>query len=80
VSSVLAGLMLALSSDALLTLPRSLALILEAQFALIRVSQPLDEVPLPVRLLWHSSQDRDECHQWVREEIATLAEESRALA
>jgi DNA-binding transcriptional LysR family regulator len=80
VSSVLAGLMLALSSDALLTLPRSLALILEAQFALIRVSQPLDEVPLPVRLLWHSSQDRDECHQWVREEIAALAEESRALA
>jgi DNA-binding transcriptional LysR family regulator len=78
VSSVLVGLLLALTSDALLTLPASLALLLERQFALNRVVQPLRDISLPVRLLWHSSYDRDECHQWVRMEFATLASETLA--
>jgi DNA-binding transcriptional LysR family regulator len=73
VSSVLVGLLLALNSDALLTLPASLALILERQFPLARVTQPLKDIAVPVRLLWHSSYDRDECHQWVRGELANLA-------
>jgi len=33
-----------------------------------------------VRLLWHSSYDRDECHNSVRDEIAALARESRRAA
>jgi DNA-binding transcriptional LysR family regulator len=77
VSSVLAGLLLTLDSDALLTLPNSLATILERQFALQRVTPPLGDIRLPVRLLWHSSYDRDECHNWVRDEIAALTRESR---
>ena len=80
VSSVLAGLLLTLNSDALLTLPHSLALILERQFPLLRVAQPLGETFLRVRLLWHSSYDRDECHSWVRDQIAALARESRNAA
>jgi DNA-binding transcriptional LysR family regulator len=80
VSSVLAGLLLTLDSDALLTLPHSLASILERQFPVIRVAQPLGDIAIPVRLLWHSSYDRDECHHWVRDEIASLARESRAAA
>ena len=40
VSSVLVGLLLALNSDALLTLPASLASILETQFGLVRIAQP----------------------------------------
>jgi len=80
VPSVLAGLLLALNSDALLTLPASLAQILETQFSLERVHQPLGDLSLPVRLLWHSSYDRDECHNWVRDEIAALARESRKAA
>jgi DNA-binding transcriptional LysR family regulator len=80
VPSVLAGLLLALNSDALLTLPASLALILEKQFALTRVKLPIEPVSFPVRLLWHSSYDRDECHNWVRDEIAALARESRRAA
>ena len=80
VPSVLAGLLLTLNSDALLTLPASLASILEKQFALARVKLPIDPVSFPVRLLWHSSYDRDECHNWVRDEIATLARESRRAA
>jgi DNA-binding transcriptional LysR family regulator len=80
VSSVLAGLLLTLDSDALLTLPHSLALILERQFPLQRVAQPLGDISIPVRLLWHSSYDRDECHHWVRDEFAALARESGRAA
>ena len=80
VPSVLAGLLLTLNSDALLTLPATLASILENQFALARVKLPIEDISVPVRLLWHSSYDRDECHNWVRDEIATLARESRGAA
>ena len=80
VPSVLAGLLLTLNSDALLTLPASLASILEKQFALARVPLPMERVSVPVRLLWHSSYDRDECHNWVRDEIAALARESGRAA
>jgi DNA-binding transcriptional LysR family regulator len=80
VSSVLAGLLLAFNNGALLTLPHLLATILERQFELARIPHPFGEVTLPVRLLWHSSYDRDECHRWVRDEIASLASESRAAA
>jgi DNA-binding transcriptional LysR family regulator len=73
VSSVLVGLLLALNSDALLTLPSSLALILTQRLALVRIPQPFGPIAMPTRLLWHSSYDRDECHQWVREELAKLA-------
>lgn len=75
VSSVMVGLLLALNSDALLTLPASLAAILKKQFGLAGISPPLGPISFPLRLLWHSSYDRDECHQWVREEISMLAGE-----
>ena len=75
VSSILVGLLLALNSDALLTLPASLAATLEKQFGLKRVRQPFQPIPFPLRLMWHSSYDRDECHAWVRAEFAKLAGE-----
>ncbi len=75
VSSVLVGMLLALNSDALLTLPASLASILETQFGLVRIAQPFGAVAFPLRLMWHSSYDRDECHAWVRAEFANLARE-----
>jgi DNA-binding transcriptional LysR family regulator len=75
VSSVLVGLLLALNSDALLTLPASLASILETEFGLIRIAQPCPAIAFPLRLMWHSSYDRDECHEWVRGEFANLARE-----
>jgi DNA-binding transcriptional LysR family regulator len=80
VSSVLVGLLLALDSDALLTLPASLAAILERQFGLLRIHQPFTRVGFPLRLFWHSSYDRDECHEWVRGQIGTLAREIENLA
>ena len=80
VPSVLGGLLLTLNSDALLTLPASLASILEKQFTLVRVPLPIEDISVPVRLLWHSSYDRDECHNWVRDEITALGRESRRAA
>ena len=75
VSSVLVGLLLALNSDALLTLPTSLASILETEFGLVHIAQPFGPIAVPLRLMWHSSYDRDECHEWVRGEFADLARE-----
>lgn len=75
VSSVLVGVLVVLKSDALLTLPASLAAILETQFGLVRIPQPGAPVDFPLRLMWHSSYDRDECHQWLRGEFANIARE-----
>jgi DNA-binding transcriptional LysR family regulator len=80
VSSVLVGLLLALNSDALITLPASLASILEQEFGLIRVNQPFRPIAFPLRLMWHSSYDRDECHEWVRGQLTGLAREIEKTA
>ncbi|MEM7191327.1 MAG: LysR family transcriptional regulator [Pseudomonadota bacterium] len=75
VSSALVGVLSILNSDALLTLPAAMAAILERQFGLARIAQPIKTAPFPVRLIWHTSYDRDECHQWLRGEFAGLARE-----
>jgi DNA-binding transcriptional LysR family regulator len=80
VSSVLVGLLLALNSDALITLPASLAAILQEQFGLVRINQPFQPIAFPLRLMWHSSYDRDECHEWVRGEFINLAREMENAA
>lgn len=80
VSSALVGVLVVLNSDALLTLPSSLASILEKQFGLARVAQPLPPVDFPLRLMWHSSYDRDECHQWLRGELTQIAQDIAASA
>lgn len=80
VSSALVGVLVTLNSDALLTVPSSLAAILQREFGLARVAQPVPPVAIPLRLMWHSSYDRDECHQWVRGELAKIAQEIAAAA
>jgi DNA-binding transcriptional LysR family regulator len=80
VSSVLVGLLIALNSNALITLPASLAAILEKEFGLVRVNQPFRPIAFPLRLMWHSSYDRDECHEWVRGELTALAREMEKAA
>ena len=76
VSSVLVGLLLALNSDALLTLPASLALDPgDSNSGSSASHQPFAPIAFPLRLMWHSSYDRDECHEWVRGEFANLARE-----
>jgi DNA-binding transcriptional LysR family regulator len=80
VSSVLVGLLIALNSDALITLPASLAAILEREFGLVRIKQPFRPIAFPFRLMWHSSYDRDECHEWVRGQLTALAREMEKAA
>jgi DNA-binding transcriptional LysR family regulator len=80
VSSVLVGLLIALNSNALITLPASLAAILEKEFGLFRVNQPFRPIAFPLRLMWHSSYDRDECHEWVRGQLTALAREMEKAA
>jgi DNA-binding transcriptional LysR family regulator len=80
VSSALVGVHVILTSDALLTVPSALAAILEKQFGLARVTQPIPRLDFPVRLMWHSSYDRDDCHQWVRGEFANLVQDIVAAA
>jgi len=80
VSSALVGVLTVLNSNALLTLPCSLAAILERQFGLARISQPIPCVNVPIRLLWHTSYDRDECHQWIRGELAAIAKDMASPA
>ena len=75
VSSAMVGVLVILNNDGLLTIPSSLATILESQFGLARIAQPVPPVDVPLRLMWHSSYDRDECHQWVRGEFANIAQE-----
>jgi hypothetical protein len=41
----------------------------------VRIHQPFRPIAFPVRVLWHSSYDRDECNEWVRGELSTLARE-----
>lgn len=80
VSSVLVGLLLALNTDGLITLPASLAAILEKEFGLGCINQPFRPVAFPLRLMWHSSYDRDECHEWVRGQLTALAREMENAA
>ncbi len=80
VSSAMVGILVALNNDALLTLPGSLAAILQRQFGMARIAQPLPPIAFPLRLMWHSSYDRDECHQWLRGEMAKIAQEIAAGA
>jgi hypothetical protein len=46
----------------------------------VRVNQPFSPIAFPLRLMWHSSYDRDECHEWVRGAFANLARELEKTA
>jgi len=80
VSSALVGVHVVLTSDALLTVPTSLGAALQQQFGLERVALPVPPVDFPFRLMWHSSYDRDECHQWLRGEFAKLSRDIASAA
>ena len=79
-SSVFVGLFLAIDSDALVTVPRSVAHVIGDRFAVRPVKQPFPELVVPNHLIWHRSLDRDECHQWVRERIVGMFRQSDAEA
>lgn len=67
-SSTLAGLFLAGQSDHLIMVPKAIA---EAGYrlGLVAVGQSAPPLTVPVKLCWHRSHDRDECHQWMGGQI-----------
>ena len=73
-SSLFVGLFLALDSEALVTVPHSVAKSVESGIALDQIRQPFAPLVVQNFLCWHRSQDRDECHQWLREELIALVQ------
>lgn len=69
VSSCFSGLLLALRSDSLIMVPESIATSLASSLDLARIREPFPLIQVENYLVWHRSQDRDECHNWLRQEI-----------
>ena len=69
VSSSLAGLLLALEMDGLVTIPNLHAQIMNNYISAQEVCLPFKMPMLDIHLGWHRSFERDECHQWFRQKI-----------
>lgn len=75
-SSPLVALFLAIDSEALVTVPRSIADAFTAREKAAAIVQPAPPLSVASYLGWHRSRDRDECHEWVREQIIAAAQTS----
>lgn len=76
--TVLPALLLARDAKFLVTLPRSIAQEFMAAFELVEIHQPAPMLNMDVYLVWHRSNDNDECHQWVRSKLADCFESKNA--
>ena len=73
-SSAFVGLFLSLQSNALVTLPETVTKILEKHVAFSVIKQPFPILIVPNYLIWHKTYDRDECHEWIRNQIISMSE------
>ena len=71
-SSVFVALFLLLDSDRLATVPKSVADAVARKIGLAEIKQPFEPLIVPNYFGWHRSQDRDECHEWVRQQFLDL--------
>lgn len=71
--SVFLGALKTVEGDRLLILPARLAHELMSHFDLRELRLPFPSLTVPEYLGWHKSRDRDECHRWIRAEIAKAA-------
>lgn len=67
VSSSLTGLLLALETGGLVTIPRLHASTITEHLAVTEVTLPFTQPAFEIYLGWHRSFERDECHQWLRQ-------------
>lgn len=72
VSSAFVGTFIALESDALITLPESVIKVLKQHIPFAAIEQPFQDLTISNYLCWHQSNDRDECHEWMREQLIAL--------
>ncbi|MEM7747177.1 MAG: LysR family transcriptional regulator [Pseudomonadota bacterium] len=67
--TVLPALLLARDGEFLVTMPRSIADEFLEAFNLVEIPQPAAILNTEIHLVWHRSNDNDECHQWVRSKL-----------
>jgi len=73
VSSPLIAIHTALERGALVLTTGSISAIAARHMGLKRVTTSLTLPPVPAHLLWHVSQERDECHTWLRDRLRARA-------
>jgi len=73
VSSPLIAIHTALEREALALTTRSIAAVAARHMGLEPVKAGLTLACVPVHLLWHVSQERDECHAWLRDLLRARA-------
>lgn len=76
-SSAFVALFLAIDSNALVTVPQSVADIAASRQDIVLIEQPFPELSVANHLGWHRSQDRDECHEWLREQILSYPQKDK---
>ncbi len=67
VSGPLIALHTAQERGALVMVPDNLAALAEQHIGMNRLTVAIRLAPLPIYLMWHVSQERDECHSWLRD-------------
>ncbi len=72
VSSAFVGTFIALESDALITLPETVIKVLKQHISFAVIEQPFPALTISNHLCWHQSNDRDECHEWMRDQLIAL--------
>lgn len=78
VSSVFTGLFMAVESDGLVTSPASIAELVCKTLPLTPVEQPFPPFVVGNYLAWHRSQERDECHEWLRDRLLRAGRKTSA--
>ena len=69
VSSIYTALLLALETDSLTTLPGSTGNVVAKWLGMTEIKPPFPRLQVQTYISWHRSQDRDECHEWVRSRL-----------
>ena len=78
VSSSLTGLLLALETGGLVTIPKLHAEAITGHMAIAEIALPFDLPHFDIFLGWHRSFERDECHQWLRRQLLARFEDAAA--
>lgn len=72
-SSPIIAVHMALEYDALICLPRQILKRMQGHLPIVEVAHNLPKLSVDYLLGWHSSYERDECHEWLRGEISRLS-------
>lgn len=80
VASSMTAVLLSLESPGFVTIPEHHAEVIAAHLPIKQVELPFTLPPLEVHLGWHRSLERDECHQWLKQQILSVFNHEEVLA